>query len=367
MRNVCSLLILMVCAMALMANAQDKNTPVGTIESVAELAVNPGNITVTKDNRIFVSLHQFRPCPYRLAEVTADKKLKAWPSEVWNGEPGTSPDVLNAVLGVQLDKSGKRLWALDNGGGHMPKLVAFDVQSGELAFRHDFKPEVALPGSFLNDLAVDDERGFIYIADIGGVGTPGIVVVDLARNEAWRFAGHSSLVAEEVDMVIDGRTMVTPDRDGQPHHARIGINPITLSADCETLYYGAMSGTNWWAMPAKLLREHASHDAIAQAIKRVGPKPLCDGASTDSQGNHYFTSVTNNAIVVLTAGGKLEILAQDKRICWPDALSFGGDGWLYVVCNQLHLSPVLNGGVEGGKPPYLILRVWTGTQGIAGR
>jgi hypothetical protein len=58
---------------------------------------------------------------------------------------------------------------------------------------------------------------------------------------------------------------------------------------------------------------------------------------------------------------------QDDRLLWPDALSFGTPGWLYIAVNQLHRAPALNAGVEGAKPPFRILRVYTGTAGIAGR
>ena len=63
----------------------------------------------------------------------------------------------------------------------------------------------------------------------------------------------------------------------------------------------------------------------------------------------------------------LRTLVQDDRLSWPDALSFGEPGWLYIAVNQLHRSPALNGGVEGAKPPFRIMRVYTGTEGLAGR
>jgi hypothetical protein len=116
-----------------------------------------------------------------------------------------------------------------------------------------------------------------------------------------------------------------------------------------------------------VLRSHADHEAIAKAIYRVGPKPVSDGASTDAEANHYFTNVGESGIDVLTAAGELRPLVRDARLSWPDALSFGGDGWLYVATNQLHLSPPLHGGVEGGGPPFGIYRVWTGTRGVPGR
>jgi len=34
---------------------------------------------------------------------------------------------------------------------------------------------------------------------------------------------------------------------------------------------------------------------------------------------------------------------------------------------ELHRTPALNGGVEGGQPPYRIMRVYTGSEGVPGR
>jgi sugar lactone lactonase YvrE len=170
-----------------------------------------------------------------------------------------------------------------------------------------------------------------------------------------------------VDLVVDGRVVGTGDADGKPKPARIAVNPITLSADGETLYFGAMNGETWYRLPARLLREGAGDAEIAAAIAREGPKPVSDGASTDAEGNHYFTDLGNSAITVLRPDGTLATLVRDDRLDWPDALSFGEPGWLYIAVNQLHEAPALNGGVEGAEPPFLILRVYTGTEGIAGR
>ena len=188
-------------------------------------------------------------------------------------------------------------------------------------------------GSFLNDLAVDEERGFIYIADVGGTEEPALVIVDLSNNQARRFSASEALAAEDVDLVVEGRVLGAPDETGKFNPARIAVNPITLSADGETLYFGAMNGTTWYQLPSKLLREGANDEIIAAAIAKVGPKPVSDGASTDRDGNHYFTDLGNNAISVLRTDGSLQRLVQDERLLWPDALSFGEPGWR-LHCGQ---------------------------------
>jgi sugar lactone lactonase YvrE len=367
-RRIAALLLVLTSIQPLAAAGGEQLVP-GALEVVAELPINPGNLAVTADGRVFATVHQFRRADAQLIEVTGPESFRPWPDLAWNGAFGSGPEVLNSVLGIAIDRKG-RLWVLDNGLGNppqVPKLVAFSIGEWSPVFRYDFPPETAPAGSFLNDLAVDDERGFVYIADVGGAGEPALVTVDINKASARRFSASAALQAEDLDLVVEGRVIGTKGEDGKLKPARIAVNPITLSADGETLYFGAMNGETWYQVLAKLLRDGADDAAIAAAIEKAGPKPMSDGASTDAEGNHYFTDLGNNAITVLHPDGRLETLVQDERLSWPDALSFGEPGWLYIAVNQLHLAPLLNGGVDGTRPPFRIMRVYTGTEGIAGR
>lgn len=341
----------------------------GALEEVAALPINPGNLASTAEGRVFATVHQFRRADAQLIEITGPASYRAWPDPAWNGPFGSGANVLNSPLGIAIDRKG-RLWVIDNGLGEppqTPKLVAFSIDDGSVAFRYDFPPETGPIGSFLNDLAVDDERGFVYLADPGGTHAPALVTVDLGARTSRRFEASPALQAEDEDLVVEGRVLGTRAADGALKPARIAVNPITLSANGETLYFGAMNGKTWYQVPAQLLREGAGDQTIAAAIAAAGPKPLSDGASTDVEGNHYFTDLGENAITVLRHDGTLATLVRDERLLWPDALSFGESGWLYIAVNQLHRAPQLNGGVEGAEPPFRIMRVYTGTEGIAGR
>ena len=341
----------------------------GALEPVSELPINPGNLAVTAEGRVFATVHQFRRAEAQLIEITGPESYRPWPDKAWNGPFGSGPDVLNSVLGIRIDRKG-RLWVIDNGLGdppQTPKLVAFSLEDGKPVYRYDFPPETGPVGSFLNDLAVDDARGFVYLADVGGSHEPALVTVDLKAHASRRFTASPALQAEDLDLVVEGRVIGPRGEDGKVKPARVAVNPITLSADGETLYFGAMTGETWYQVPARLLREGAEDAEIAKAIAKAGPKPVSDGASTDIEGNHYFTDLGQNAITVLSPDGRLETLVQDDRLLWPDALSFGEPDWLYIAVNQLHRAPRFNGGVDGAVLPFRILRVHTGTEGIPGR
>mgnify|MGYP001061091042 CR=1 FL=1 len=111
-------------------------------------------------------------------------------------------------------------------------------------------PETGPAGSFLNDLAVDDERGFVYIADVGGTGEPALVTVDINKASSRRFSASPALNAENLDLVVEGRVIGAKGDDGKPKPARIAVNPITLSADGETLYFAEV---NMKALPRLLV------------------------------------------------------------------------------------------------------------------
>jgi hypothetical protein len=217
--------------------------------------------------------------------------------------------------------------------------------------------EICPPGTYPQDLAIDEVNEFAYLADIGGSGKPAIVAVNLKTKQVRRFEEHSSLVSENVDLMLEGKQLTFPDATGKIQFARIGINPITLSADQNTIFFEPMCGLGWYSVPAQLFREGADDQRIAAAIQRVANKPVCNGALTDPAGNHFLTNMGENAIDKIDPQGRLTRLIQDNRLIWADGLHLAADGWMYTGVNQLNRSPLFNGGKEQGKAPYLILRI----------
>lgn len=351
----------------------------GTLEVVAELQLRPWNHAVSRDGRVFATVVRSAREQPALIEITGRDRYKPFPNAAWNATFGSGPDVLNCPHGIRIDDL-DRLWVIDRGTwaifpdngrsplpDRQPKLLAFDINTGKLVYRLDLSEEVAPKSkTFVQDLAIDARNGFVYIADSGINVRPALVIVDLQRRTARRFEGHPSLEPENVDLVVEGKVLGRTI-DGRFTPNRIGVNPISLSADGETLFYGAMTGTSLWSVPTAPLREGAGDRAIAAAIRRVGDKPVSDGMSTDTEGNHFITDLENRSIEVLTPDGRLSRLVRDERLIWPDSVGFGEPNWLYITVNQLNRSPIVSPGRDDGKPPYLILRVQTGTRGQPGR
>ncbi|MDJ0740080.1 MAG: L-dopachrome tautomerase-related protein [Gammaproteobacteria bacterium] len=351
------LLPLLACS-PLPSLATDAATP-GQVAVVAELAQGPGNITVTPGGDVLVSLHQFYGHDVRVGRVDSTGGIREFAAAAG----------LDSVLGLQADADGV-VWLLDNAmrDGGTRRLVGWHARDDRLVADIDLGA-ASVPRSFLNDLAVDLSTQTAYVADPAGGADAAIIVVDLAKGTARRvLQGHVSVVPEDIDLVIDGTPVRIRQDDGSEVRPRVGVNPIALDRDAAWLYFGPMHGLALYRVRTAALRDPAlPADALAAAVERWADKPISDGIAIDNAGNVYLGDLANNAIGVIDAERRYRRLAAGPRLSWIDAFSFGPDGGLYAVANQLHRSAVLNGGEAAVRPPFLVLRVTPLAPGVSGR
>ena len=326
---------------------------------VAELEKGPGNLTVTPDGQVLVSLHQFFGHETRVARVLEDGQL----------EPFAADAGLDSVLGLQADASGT-VWLLDNAmrGGGTRRLVGWHATDDRLVADIDLTGASA-EDSFLNDLAVDPDRGAVYIADPAGGANAAILVVDLTAGTARRvLEGHESVTPEDLDLIIDESPVRMLTEDGTEIRPRIGVNPIAIDQTGEWLYFGPMHATSLYRVATADLRDTGlTAEQLAERVERFADKPICDGISIDHDGNIYLGDLAANAIGVIGPDRQYRTLVADERLSWVDAFSFGPDGHLYTVVNQLHRTAALNGGQEATEPPYLVLKLEPLAAGTSGR
>lgn len=345
------IILLVACSLFLLdcfsISAQEK--AIGTLEVVAEMDINPGNLAVSKEGRIFTTIHPFRPGNLQLVEITSKTTYVPFPNEQTQSTVAIkSDDKLDSPLGIIFDNQ-NRLWVLDVGLkiGHT-RLFVYDIDTKKEVLRFDIPLEFAPSTSFVQDIAVDEKNGFVYLADVRN---PGIIVIDIEKNEFSKIIDLPSMQAEDIDIILENKVHL---RNGKP--VRIALDPITLSADRETLYYGPMNGTKWYQLPTKNIRNGELNDDLVKLISVVGEKPICDGVATDENGNHYFTNIQNNSIDVLSKEGTLSTLKKDPFLDWPDNVRIHGD-WLYIATNQIHKSPAFGDGTERGTAPFRILKL----------
>ncbi|MCC5830361.1 MAG: hypothetical protein JJU36_13030 [Phycisphaeraceae bacterium] len=346
-------------------------TPAAEWEVVARLDKAPGNVTVTPAGQVVFSLHQHFEPRLRVGRLGENSTIIPFPNEAINGISGDSPLVLDTVLGIQSDTNGI-VWMLDNGmrGVVTPKLVAWDTRSDQLHRVIHLPKPVTVSDSFVNDLAVDMTNRHIYIADPAGGPNAALIVVDLDTGLSRRvLQGDRSVVPEDIDMVIDRITVEVRRPDGTRVRPRVGVNPIALDVENQWLYFGPMHGRTMYRVRTRELRDpELSDEQLAARVERYADKPISDGSSIDREGNIYISDVTSNAVGIIGTDRQYRVHLQDPRVfSWPDAFSYGPDGLMYVVANQLHRGPVLNAGQDATRPPFYIIRFKPPAPGVVGR
>ncbi|MFZ4288739.1 L-dopachrome tautomerase-related protein [Variovorax sp. HJSM1_2] len=281
------------------------------------------------------------------------KKGKAWklqpfPSKALNDV--TNPKGLKAVLGFEIDRNDV-MWILDQ--GHVAgapskpgdeKLIGWDLKTGREVARYEFSDaDSDKKCSFLNDVAVDNDAGVVYISDSGIFCNPlkgGILVYDIQSNKAKRVLSAPEWVNnEDYSFKIHGRDVLKPV-DGKPNGMKTGADGIALSGDKKTLYWTNLTGNRLLSLPTALIRDFSkSEDEVKAAVKLVNSLPSnTDGMTADRNNNLYMTALGLNGIMKRDAAtGEVKTHVSHDEVSWPDTLAWGPKGMLYFVSNHLHL------------------------------
>lgn len=330
------------------------------LEEVLAYDLPIGNVAVSRTGRVFFTSHpEARPKGNKLLEFI-DGASVPFP------DGKSQQELFDTVLGVAIDRY-DRLWTIDHGnhGLRTARLLAFDIETGELVHDHSFSRDVAPLGSFLQDLQVSADGRTIVIADASfWRKSPALVVYDVETATARRILeSHPSVSAEPYTITANGRTMSFA---AGIVSLRGGVDGIALGE--EWLYYGALSGSSLYRVRLSDIRDPSTPNSqIGARVERVAKKPLSDGLSLDQAGNVYVTDVEHNAIFRLDENGGLDTLIRSDRIRWPDALSFGPDGWLYVADSALTEVVLQSKEHIKSQAPYRVFRVKLDVAGIPGQ
>jgi sugar lactone lactonase YvrE len=293
-------------------------------------------------------------------------RLTAFPSIEANAVDGAPATHLRNVLGFHVDHRNGWLWALDQGyvAGEdeappgAQKIVVFDLRTGAAVRTIGLDTVADRKGSFLNDIAIDEERKVAYVSDSGLRSAPanqaGLIVVDYASGQARRVLDrHPVVLPQPGNRVIAGGAEVWP---GRP--LLLGVNGIALSPDAQTLYWTVTTGTRAYAVPTALLRDRAAGTPqVAAAVRDLGDVGgNTDGIVTDRKGRLYITDVSRNGIVRYDPGTRaMTLLAADARVHWPDTPAIAADGALVFTASSLNRH--FAGEVKPGEERYELWRL----------
>jgi sugar lactone lactonase YvrE len=335
------------------------------LEPVANLDHPPGNVAVSADGRVFFTYHPDGNPPVKVAELVGGRPVP-YPDEAYQKPDGDKPH-FQTPLALRIDAK-NRLWVLDHAGyaTGQPRLIAFDLATGQPDHLHEFPPDVAPFLSMVNDFQISPDATRIYIAEASPIRQrPALIVYDVATGKSRRVLdGHPSVQAQDFLLQAPGRDMVAYGL----YALKIPVDSIALDVPGEWLYFGPLSGDRMYRIrTADLDDESLAPQDLAARVEDYGPKTISDGLTTDVAGNVYVSDPEHSAVLILTPERKLVTLVKDGRLRWPDGFSFGPDGWLYVTASALQDVLFVSGSHVRAAAPFQIFRFKPGPQGVPGR
>ena len=298
-------------------------------------------VTVAPDGRTFVCFPRWtEDTAVSVAELLPDGALRPYPDAEWNAWRNAKKGEVSPhdhwVCVQAVVAHGGSVWVLDPAApatAHLvqggPKLVQIALDGDAVQHTIAFDTDTAPEGSYLNDVRFDGRTA--YITDSGATGA--LVVVDLDAGTARRVLhGHPSTQPEDdVTVETDGRPLRRPDGRG----ATFAADSLALSNDGETLYWKPLTGKTLYSLPTEALRDAGlSDEALGARVETVGRTRVTDGLWIASDGRFYLTAPEKNAVVERTDGGE-RVVVQDDRLRWPDTMSEGPDGQIYVTASHI--------------------------------
>jgi sugar lactone lactonase YvrE len=332
----------------------------GQLEVVLSYPEPIGNVAVSATGRVYFTVHpESRPQGNKLMQFV-------------DGASVPFPDLhaqrrlFDTVLGVVIDRQ-NRLWTIDHGnhGMRTARLLAFDLESGDLLHDQRFDETIAPAGSYLQDLQVSADGRTVVIADASfWRKSPALIVYDIGTATARRvLEKHASVTAENYVIQNHGNAMTF---GGGIVALKGGVDGIAL--DKEWLYYGAINASGLYRVQlSDLIDADTPNSQLAARVERYADKPISDGLSVDIEGNVYITDIEHGAVFRVADDREPHTLIRSQRVRWADALSFGPDGWLYIADSALYdvvLRPREHIKAQG---PYKIFRFQAGVEGTPGQ
>ena len=341
--------------------------PPEALEIVAELPEPPGNLAVSAAGRVFFTYHAESRPDVKVLELVNGKPVPYPSVEFQSPRPQGAP-FFDQIFNLRIDGQ-NRLWTLDHGfhGLRQPRLLAFDLATNQLVHQFDFPAAAAGVGSYLQDMQVDPAGERIYLADLSAVAQkPAIVIYDTKSRTARRvLEEHPAVTAQPFEINAQGRRMYP--LFGlfwmHPH-----LDPIALDRRNEWLYFGAMSGdTLYRARVADLNDASLSAAALGAKVEKYARRSQCDGLSIDQADNIYITSIEDGAINILGPDRVQKTLVKHPKMRWPDGLSFGPDGYLYIADSDIPDVMMQSKDHIRRSGPFYIFRFRTGQSAPSGQ
>ena len=318
-------------------------------------------IASTPDGRMFLPFSRIDGSAGPQVVEWKDGKPLAFPDATWNSwKEGDDPS--KAFVRVNALRIGPKgsLWVVDVGAPgldnpklpHGPKLVKIDLATNAIARVYDLDG-VTNEKSFIDDIRFHGTLG--YVTDAG---SPGVIVVDLKTGDARRVLdGDPSMTAQRT-LTADSHTMHGPN--GKP--VKIHADQLEVSPDGKFFYYQPASGPMSRIATRYLDDSKLSTTQLAKHVTTFAKTPSTGGTAIDADGNIYASDVDHQLILKIDPNGKEEVLIQDARLEWVDAMWIDNQGYLFMPAAQLNRMAPFNDGVDKVQYPVSVYKMNIGVK-----
>ena len=324
----------------------------------------PVGITITSENRIFVSFPNWLPAyDNAVCEVFIDEnKLSPYPDKSWNNWKTDRKDKTQfvSVQNVVADKQ-NNLWILDPANSQLGesridgiKLVKINLNTNQVERIYTFPKDVVGKNSFLNDVQIDEKHRKAYLPDPS---QKAFIVLDLVSGKAKRVLQNHPTLTADPNFVFKLNGIEIRDSKGNPFSS--SVNGVAITKDFKWLYFRPESGVKLYRIETKYLSDFSLTDReLAKYIQDLGYVGQSNGLIADSKGNIYLTAAMDKAIKRYTPDKKIEILVQDDALQWPDTFTLSPDEkYLYVSLSQINKMSWFNKGSDMTEKPFRIMKI----------
>lgn len=289
-----------------------------------------------------------------------DKTPLLSPFPDWSHQDVNNPDGFKYIQSMEIDSKG-RMWIIDVGRLNIveknaslqingpAKITIFDLETSKVLQNLTLSDEIApYNSSFLNDIVLDEERGFAYISDTSGA----IIIYDSVTNTAKRWASPSMKNEPNVSFTINGidygNATFTTAEDG-----------IAISRDGGQLFYCALQGLHLYSIETSYLRNFSNSDEdLERFVRNRGLKKAPSDGLTCSKNSDvlYFGGLTTNSVYSWNFNEDFSLENQKvvsenrKKLQWVDTFAWEGDR-LLLTSNRLDLFFSGKMDFEGGQGP----------------
>ena len=139
---------------------------------------------------------------------------------------------------------------------------------------------------------------------------------------------------------------------------QVHVDLLELSGDGKWLYFVPLLGPMLRRVPTAALQDATLTAAqVAATVEDVIAVPPLAGLARDAHDNLYICSFTQDAILRLKPGGRLETLITDPRISFPNEGCVGSDGYFYFPGSQIHRSARFGDGTSQVQLPFEVMKI----------